>query len=1130
MIKNLPFARAWVTLCILCSLFSFNASAQFTSGNVVVLQIGDGTSALTAGASPVFLKEYNTTTTSQSTAVSTVIIPTTGSARLTIGGTATSEGQMTLSSDSTRLVIVGYDTASTAVAPSGIASATLARVIDTLGSLAVVGRVTSSNSIYSANSFRSATRNNSENYWGAGGNSGTYYFGFSSAATTVQSTVANTRVILAMNGNLYFSTGSGTLGVYKITGQPTSASTPTSLVATGANSSPYGFSINSNETVAYIADDRTSAAGGIYRWTLSGTTWTATDTLHTGTNIGARGLTVDWSGTYPAVYATTTDNKLVRWVDSGNASHIYTTLATAPTNTVFRGVTFAPKPICTNPVLSASVTNYTCAGNGAINITVTSGSTPATYAWTGPGSFTASTQNISNLQAGTYTVTATAAGGCAATTTATVANNATAVATVTALGPTVFCAGGSVVLKANTGTGYTYTWKNGTTTIPGAVDSVYTVTTAGSYSVVVTSGVNCTATSLATNVVVSAAPSATITAGGATTFCQGGSVVLTVPSATGNGYVWKLNGTAIAGATSNTYTATASGTYRAVVTNAGTCKDSSSIVVTVNPAPSTTVTASGSTTFCTGGSVQLCVPTATGVSYQWKNASGNIGSATSACYTATAAGVYKVVVTNNTSGCTDSSIATTVTISSGPTANITPAGPIAICQGSSITLHTNNASGLTYQWKINGTNITTGGADSTYTLSAAGSYTVVVSAGVGCSTTSSAVVVSVNPIPSVAATATNVTCFNACNGTATLAGSGTTSPYAYAVGAGVYSATATIGSLCNGTYVFHTKDANGCVKDTSITITQPTAIVPTTTITVPVNCGSTGTVTVAATGGTGTYQYKLGANGTYSANGVFAGLTAGTDTFYVKDANNCTVSSVLTLASSNAPTAVITPAGPISKCQGDTVMLHTNSASGLTYQWKLNGVNVASGGTDSTYIANAAGSYTVTVSAGPGCTTTSVPVVLTLLPTPVPVVTYFADLLSTSAYASYQWNRNGTPIPGATAQSYAPTIGGSYTVTVFGANGCAGISAPVTVFNLGIRGANLQKLNVYPNPTTGIINIDAAVPVNVSLRDMHGRIILQQDNAKMLDISRLADGSYTLHVSGKSGIVIQNIRITKSAQ
>jgi hypothetical protein len=83
--------------------------------------------------------------------------------------------------------------------------------------------------------------------------------------------------------------------------------------------------------------------------------------------------------------------------------------------------------------------------------------------------------------------------------------------------------------------------------------------------------------------------------------------------------------------------------------------------IIVNPLPDATITAAGSLAICSGSSVKLDANTGLGLTYQWKKDGTNIAAATSASYTATAAGSYTVVVTNS-NGCSKTSAATAVTV------------------------------------------------------------------------------------------------------------------------------------------------------------------------------------------------------------------------------------------------------------------------------------------------------------------------------------------------------------------------------------------------------------------------------------------------------------------------------------
>lgn len=274
-------------------------------------------------------------------------------------------------------------------------------------------------------------------------------------------------------------------------------------------------------------------------------------------------------------------------------------------------------------------------------------------------------------------------------------------ATATAQGATTFCAGGSVVLDATTAGAATYAWSNGGTT------AQITVTTSGTYSCVVTKTSGCTATTNAITVTVNATPTApTINANGPTTFCNGDTVILT--SSQTSGIVWSNN------ATSASITVVSSGSYDVTYTDGNGCSaTSAATAVTVNANPSApVVTASGSTSFCTGDSVLLSS----------NQNSGNLWStgATTQDIYVSQSGSYTVTYTDG-NGCSATSAATTVSVSSSPAPTVSITGSTQLCPGETVTL--SSSTGDTYQWYLNGNPIN-GATSQTYTANAAGTYAV----------------------------------------------------------------------------------------------------------------------------------------------------------------------------------------------------------------------------------------------------------------------------------------------------------------------------------------------------------------------------------------------------------------------
>ena len=160
------------------------------------------------------------------------------------------------------------------------------------------------------------------------------------------------------------TTLSGSATAVAINEYTSAGNTSTLVINAGTNASTYGFVMfdtNQDGTMdlAYLADDRTTAGGGLQKWTLSGGAWTQSWALlvnstgalsaTAGTGFsGIRGLAGTWDAVNGArLYATTSEtsnNRLISIADNGSTPTSATTLASAGTNYVFRGVAFTPAP------------------------------------------------------------------------------------------------------------------------------------------------------------------------------------------------------------------------------------------------------------------------------------------------------------------------------------------------------------------------------------------------------------------------------------------------------------------------------------------------------------------------------------------------------------------------------------------------------------------------------------------------------------------------------------------------------------------------------------------------------------------------------------------------------------------
>ncbi len=382
-------------------------AAGFTAGNVVVVRVGTGTGSLINTGNPVFLDEYSPS----GTLVNTVALPTATSGSnksLILSGTASSEGSLALSADGKYLTLAGYNaTPGGATSLTSSASATVNRVVARVDANGAVDTTTALTDFASGNNPRAAVSSDGNGIWVAGGAGGVRYTTLGSTtsadltSTAASGSFANVRTVNIFGNQLYASTGSGTntfKGVDMIgTGLPTSgAQTVTRLpgLTDASNPSTYSFYLaDLSSTVAgldtlYVADD---AAGALTKFSLVGGSWVATGTVGAAAD-SYRGLTGSTSGTTVTLFATskggtgtTGGGELVQLTDAsgynGAFSGTPTVIATAATNTAFRGVALAPQNPAA-PAITTQPANQTISSGATATLTVTAtGTAPLSYQW-----------------------------------------------------------------------------------------------------------------------------------------------------------------------------------------------------------------------------------------------------------------------------------------------------------------------------------------------------------------------------------------------------------------------------------------------------------------------------------------------------------------------------------------------------------------------------------------------------------------------------------------------------------------------------------------------------------------------------------------------------------------------------
>ncbi|MBC5992597.1 NHL domain-containing protein [Pontibacter cellulosilyticus] len=140
---------------------------------------------------------------------------------------------------------------------------------------------------------------------------------------------------------------------------------------------------------------------------------------------------------------------------------------------------------------------------------------------------------------------------------------------------------------------------------------------------------------------------------------------------------------------------------------------------------------------------------------------------------------------------------------------------------------------------------------------------------------------------------TNVLCYDGTTGSATVSVTGGVTPYTYSWSP-VGGTAATASNLKAGTYTVTVTDAQSQTVSSTVSITQPSTLSASISKTdVTMAGGADGTATVVAEGGTSPYTYAWSPSG--GTDSKATGLTAGTYTVIVKDANNCSITKSITI-------------------------------------------------------------------------------------------------------------------------------------------------------------------------------------------------------------------------------------------
>lgn len=764
-------------------------------------------------------------------------------------------------------------------------------------------------------------------------------------------------------------------------------------------------------------------------------------------------------------------------------------ISVSPTTTTSYSVTMtdsngcvatANETVTVNSSLNLSV-NYNgsvcLTTNGTIGVNVSGGSSPYTYNWSGPSSFSGTTQSVNITNDGNYYVTVTDAVGCSANTTGFVYQRYDP--TVVSL-QTEVCEGQSVNLSVNSASAVSYLWSanaSNATTSSVSVNPSFPSTT---YSVTVTNNLGCTSVPTA-GINVKARPVINIT--GNDSICIGATTTFS-PSSGGS---WISYNPSVATIT-NTGVVTAISAGNATFAfydNTSTCTSVASIPVTVNPKPTVSIT--GSSAICVGTTTSLS-PSTGGT---WISSDANIATVdNNGIVTGVNEGNATFVFTSSTTAClSDPTAAINVDGEEG----ISITGDNSLCIGESTLLSASNPVGT---WSSNDNAIATVNSSGVVTAISVGHAIIAFESPSGACLNESTFAIVVNSNPIVSVSGNDSVCIAA------------TTSLLPATGGTWISNNTSIATVSNGgivtgvsagntTFVF-TNSVTGCVSSPTAALTvNPRPIVNITGA--DVLCIGGTTSLIPSSGGTWTSSNNSIA--TVTNSGIATAIDAGTVTFiYTSGTTGCSSNPSNSVLVNTRPTASITGATTI--CVGSTTTLSPSTGG----TWESSNNLIAT-------VSNAG--YVVGVSAG-AVTFTFTNSITGCISNPSNAVTVIAK-----------------PIISVPTQDLC--IG--YTTILSPTNGGVWYSNNnnvATISSTGIVTAIAEGMATftYVSSTTGCTNTTSATPISVNSQpsvniDYNGAVCYRP-NMQLTAVPSNGTPNYTYTWTGPGGFtaISQNVNIS----
>ncbi len=588
-----------------------------------------------------------------------------------------------------------------------------------------------------------------------------------------------------------------------------------------------------------------------------------------------------------------------------------------------------------NSLFATAVSTNTDCGppNGMITITIPPGygNPPYTFVLDGGAPVTgASPYTLTGVPMGPHSIDISdASGNCSSSVNISVGrNNGLLANTATTPASCSNVYNGTITVGSTNGTGPFTFQLDGFLPATGPNPYTFTNVSGGNHNIIVYDATGCQSNIIVVNVPVGAGVNG-IASSVATTCPTVANGSLTVTAIGGiSPYTFQLDGsTPQSGSNPFTFTNAAAGPHTILITDFVGCTQQLNRAVNAGPV----MTASGisTSTTCFGaanGMVSITPANGSGTySYSLDGLPPVPGTAVPYIFTNVAMGIHNYQVFDAV-GC--ASIIYPVTINPGPplaaTANLTPVQ----CNGGAtgiITINPPSAGLPPFTYSLDGSNWQ---SSLSFTGLTANVYTVYFRSSNGCQGT---LPVTINEPAALSAVSDviPVKCNGESNGQVTITTAGGVLPYQYSINGGASWQSSNRFTISAGTYIVYIRDANNCITNRTVTMTEPSVLIAS-SINANASCdgGNDGRITVAAGGGNSNYRYSIdGIN--FQSTSVF-NVAPGTYTVWVKDNLDCSTSFTTIVGLS--VNLLLNPQADAVMCEGTSVQLQTVS-NATAYAW-----------------------------------------------------------------------------------------------------------------------------------------------------------------------------------------------------